>query len=79
MKTMAYNQTFFNECMEANRGQAPGYSMICSGEDALMMTLDLMKYYTIAAAVLILIYYIITNVKNTKNPEDENTRLNTLD
>ncbi|MBL7481505.1 hypothetical protein [Legionella bononiensis] len=76
---MAYNQTFFNECMEAHRGQAPGYSMICLGEDALMMTMDLMKYYTIAAALLVFIHYIITNAKNTPNPEEENTRLHTLD
>ncbi|KTD44830.1 hypothetical protein [Legionella quateirensis] len=76
---MAYNQTFFNECMEAHRGQAPGYSMICSGEDALMFTMDLMKYYTVAAVLMIIIYFIINNAKNTQNPEEENTRSHTLD
>jgi hypothetical protein len=65
--------------MEAHRGQAPGYSMICSGEDALMFTLDLMKYYTVAAALLIFIHFIITNAKNTQNPEEENTRSYSLD
>ncbi|KTD39057.1 hypothetical protein Lmor_0169 [Legionella moravica] len=76
---MTYNQTLFNECMEANRGRAPGYSMICLGEDTLLLFIDMFKYLAAVAVIMIIVHDIYKNVHLKQNPEAEYNRLNTLD
>ncbi|RUR20667.1 hypothetical protein ELY21_00860 [Legionella sp. km535] len=76
---MPFNQTFFNECMEAHRGRAPGYSMECLFADALLQTYHFMKYLTVTLIFLSLAYTIYNHAHIKQTPETEYNRLNTLD